>query len=680
MRKMELLAPAGTERALMAAVQSGADAVYLGTDMFSARQAAGNFPISELKKWVEYCHLYGVKVHAAVNTLIKEKELEQAAEYAVQLSDSGVDAVIIQDMGLAEVFRSCAPQLPLHASTQMTVTTLDGVRFLEERGFERVVLARELTRDEVRAICAGAKAEIEVFVHGALCMCYSGQCLMSSVIGGRSGNRGRCAQPCRLPYEIDGQRRYYLSPQDLCLLDELEELSEMGVSSLKIEGRLKRPEYVSAVVGVYRSYIDSPRPVEEKDRQELLDAFSRSGFTKGFFGGEQKTMMSFDDPANTSGNKFTDAAKKRAAENADIRKVPVLIKGTLKIGEPLVIEMSDHDGHTATAKSEIVAEKAQNRPLDKQRLSDQLQKLGATAFKAESTLAEVDGKSTLPIKCINSTRRQCCESLAAERMKREKRTTVPYIKRDTKTRAIPKLRITADVMTAEQARVALKAGIDTVYIPLALEKEFAGEKRMVVKLPPIDNIKGDTKAERVMVSSNAQIYRYSGRQLYGGERLNVFNSETVRFYEGLRRITVSPELNAFEIGASLKGSDAEVEAVGYGRLPLMICRNCPLKQVGRCKKGKGAMLCDRRREVFPLICGEECTAMILNSKPLFLADRLDDIIPAKINFLKLIFTVENSDECGKIIDIYRSAVNGERVENPFAENTFTRGHWFRGVQ
>lgn len=321
---MELLSPAGGAAQLKAAVQSGADAVYMGGYSFNARRSAKNFTPSEMKEMIDYCHMYGVKVHVAVNTLIKEKELGELLEYVYTLNDMGADALIIQDIGAAEMIKKAIPQMELHASTQMTVTSLEGVRYLENMGFDRVVLARELSKNEIEYICKNSNAEIEVFVHGAICQCYSGQCLMSSILGGRSGNRGRCAQPCRLKYSLsDDKSGYLLSPKDMSLINELQELEKIGVVSLKIEGRLKRAEYVSAVTGIYRKYLDFPSRVSEADKKELLEAFSRTGFTDGYFKNKLgASMMSSADPSNCE-NHFTDEAKARAAENADFRKVPV---------------------------------------------------------------------------------------------------------------------------------------------------------------------------------------------------------------------------------------------------------------------------------------------------------------------------------------------------------------------
>ena len=427
---MELLAPAGSSAALNAAVQSGADAVYLGGSRFGARHSAENFTAEDMKKWVDYCHLYGVDVHVTVNTLIKEKEIAALQEYVKELNNIGVDALIVQDIGAAEIIKNTIPDMTLHASTQMTVTSLEGVKYLENMGFSRVVLARELSEKEIEHICKNAKAEIEVFVHGAICMCYSGQCLMSSILGGRSGNRGRCAQPCRLPYELlekgkSAGNGYILSPKDMALVNDLGTLNKIGVASLKIEGRLKRAEYVSAVVGVYRKYLDmlgtkKGETVSKRDMQELLDAFSRTGFTDGYFKGNLgKNMMRHDTPSNSAENRFTEEAKKRAKENANIRKIPISIMGTLKSDSPFELTFYDNDGNYAYTQGTLNAEAARQKAMDEKRLREQLLKLGSTPFECEEISVFVDDGITLPIKEINSVRRDAAEKLMLERQSRE---------------------------------------------------------------------------------------------------------------------------------------------------------------------------------------------------------------------------------------------------------------------
>ncbi|MCM1992469.1 U32 family peptidase [Oceanirhabdus seepicola] len=312
MKKIELLAPAGSKESLIAAVQNGADAIYLGGTKFSARAYASNFDNETIEWAIDYCHLYGVKVYVTLNTLIKDEEMEEALEYAQFLHNIGVDAVIIQDYGLAYCLRNRLPELEIHASTQMTVHNAEGAKFLNDKGFKRIVLSRELYIGEIEKISKEYKIETEIFVHGALCICYSGQCLMSSVLGGRSGNRGRCAQPCRLPYKIlnkkgDKKEGYLMSPKDICTIEDLQKIIDSGTKSLKVEGRMKRPEYVAGIVSSYRKAIDSiyekkkaDKVKIQKEKDRLMQLFNREGFSKAYlFGNIGRDMMSFRFPKNT---------------------------------------------------------------------------------------------------------------------------------------------------------------------------------------------------------------------------------------------------------------------------------------------------------------------------------------------------------------------------------------------
>lgn len=644
--KMELLAPAGSAAALRAAVQSGADAVYLGGTSFGARQSAENFADEEMKRWAEYCHLYGVDVHVTVNTLVKEKELGELQAYVKRLNNIGVDALIVQDLGAADIIKNTCPDLTLHASTQMSVTTLDEVTTLGNMGFSRVVLARELNEKEIEYICKNTDLEIEVFVHGAICQCYSGKCLMSSILGGRSGNRGRCAQPCRLPYDlIEGHKKsgsgYLLSPKDMALINDLGTLKRIGVKSLKIEGRLKRAEYVSTVVGVYRKYLDmlysgNERNASKADMQILEDAFSRTGFTNGYLKNRLgKDMMSHKSPSGTGDTKFTDEAIARTAENANIRKIPVSIMGTLKDNFPLEVTFYDNDGHGGYAVGTLKSEKARNLPLDENRLKEQLLKLGNTPFSCEDISVSVDDGITIPIKEINAVRRVAVEELLAERAYRPEKRTTDY-KIPTAHRERPdEIELTAVVSTDEQRKAAKAAGIKNI-----LDfKPFAGT-------------------------------------------LNVYNSQTANILGRNGTVTLSPELNLHEIEDLLENTTAKAEVIAYGHLPLMIMKNCPIKAMGKCQSGKNIYrLRDRKKEEFPLVCDGkcgECKSVLLNSKPIYMADKAEDLKRLKINGVRLIFTVENFSQCGKIIEEYKRALKGERM-NGMTDNTFTRGHFYRGV-
>lgn len=684
---MELLAPAGGMAELIAAVQSGADAVYLGADMFSARAGAGNFSEEQLKNAVEYAHFYGVKVHCAINTLIKEKELQTAIDTAIMAAKSGVDALIIQDIGLAKHLRKVLPTIELHASTQMTVTSLEGVKYLEKQGFSRVVLARELSMAEIEKIVKGAKAEIEVFVHGAICMSYSGQCLMSSILGGRSGNRGRCAQPCRLCYDLlengkETESAYVLSPKDMALIKHLRSLKNIGVASLKIEGRLKSAEYVSAVTGVYRKYIDSFERVSQEDITELKNAFSRSGFTDGYFKGQLGgDMMSHKNPANNSGSTFTKEATDRA-NGKTVRRIPITIYATLNDGEPLSVTAYDNEGNCVNVQGTEKAQKAINTPITSERICEQLGKLGGTNFIAEEINADVNGETTVPIKEINQVRRDMCEALWCERVKMTKVQVVntPLIVKELRKTTVPYL--TATARTEAQARAIISAGsIKRIYVSPEVADKLTEDSDCEIVTRVSDILcDEDIVTDNGMVPSVAAIEKYGTKATYGDFRLNIFNSLTANAFDSLKCVTLSPELNLHEISDIVNHTEnVETEIIGYGRIPLMIMRNCPIKAMGKCQKNSDIYsLRDRKNMEFPIICQKGCRAILLNSKPVFTADIIEEITNTNVNAIRLDFTVESPQECKDIVNKYTRALAGD-VITPMEENTFTRGHLRRGV-
>jgi len=681
MAHIELLSPGGSMESLKAAVQSGADAVYVGGPLFGARQSATNFTLEELQQATDYCHVYGVDIHVTLNTLIKETELPRLEEYIRELCKINIDAVIVQDMGVARYIKQICPQMVLHASTQMTVTSLEGVRYLEEMGFSRVVLARELSKEEIAYICKRAKAEIEVFVHGAICMSYSGQCLMSSILGGRSGNRGRCAQPCRLMYTLDDGREkqsaYVLSPKDMALVNNLNELKKIGVKSLKIEGRLKRSEYVSAVTGIYRKYLDGGEQVNSKDMQELTQAFSRSGFTDGYFTKRLgKGMMCHQNPSNAEKNFYTQEAIKRT-QGQFIRKIKINISASLEEGMPLNITMYDNDGNYASAESQSVAEVAQNTPLSEERLKAQLQKLGQTPFEAQSIDVFVSGNATIAISEINDLRRKAAALLWEQRAAREPKQIFDIEKRVSPKREREQS-IICEVRTPDQLRAAIESGVGTIVMPRELidsAKKFEG--KVVQKCTDIFS-EEEILSEEIEISNPAQAHYYNNVKMHGGMRLNICNSEAAEHYSYLDDITLSPELNIKEINALIQNTDAQVGIIAYGRIPLMLMKNCPIKAMGKCAKGKDShKLIDRKREEFPLLCKENCICELINSKPVFVADKLGDI--PKVNFLRLLFTTEDYAQSKRIIELYQDALSGKTVKNPFGENEFTRGHLYRGV-
>ncbi len=677
---MELLAPAGSYEALTSAVQSGADAVYIGGSEFSARRSAVNFTIDEIKKAADYCHLHYVKLHVAANILVKEKEKTAFLDYISLLCHAGVDAVIIQDIGMANLVHKMYPDLPLHASTQMTAASVEAVKYLEEMGFSRVVLSRELSIDAIREICEKTSAEIEVFAHGALCMSYSGQCLMSSMIGGRSGNRGMCAQPCRLPYDLDGRKGYLLSPKDLCMLGHISELKKMGVTSLKIEGRLKRKEYTAAVCGVYRKYIDSPKSVAAEDMAELIEAFNRSGFTDGY--GVKKLgaeMMSYKNPANASENKFTQEVKNRCRPDANYRRNEIFLSAQLKLNQPMQVSVWDNEGHFVCAQGEIPAEMAQNRPLDRDRIIDQLKKLGSTPFYAEKIEPELDEGVTIPVSEINNVRRMAVEAFSAELCKVQEYCRVPVEKKPEKPVLAP-IDIVAEVNSYAQAMTCIKAGVREIYAPAKLANKLiakGADAHIIAKLPPVHRSDRDYEkplTDSILVSNIGQIDK--SKRCYGDFRLNITNSESMSVFNEFERITLSPELNLKEL-AQLPGGG---EIIAYGRLPLMVMENCPAKAMGKCQKFEDKLFfTDRMGEKFPIRCCDGCTPEILNSKPVYMADKPEFVNNLKINAIRLVFTVEKSEECDKIIEEYKMLLSGKNVNVP-AENSFTRGHFYRGVE
>ncbi len=698
MKLPELLAPAGSEAALYAAVQSGADAVYVGGSRFSARASANNFDEAAMQKAVRYCHLRGVKLYVTQNTLIKQSEMEDAVSYASFLYEIGVDGLIVQDLGLARVLHRMLPDFPLHASTQMTVHSLAGVRALEALGFCRVVLARELSAKQIAYIAKHCKAELEIFVHGALCFCYSGQCLFSSVLGGRSGNRGRCAQPCRLPYTLhtpDGKKvksGYLMSPKDLALIDDLSALKSMGVASLKIEGRLKKPAYVATVTEVYRNKLDSGARATRKDYQTLLDAFNRSGFTNAYFQGARGIeMMSVDNPSNVSPEKFADGIEQRCTENANLRLVGVEMDCVLTPSRPMELTVTDTDGNSVTVYGDA-ASAAQNRPTTEEEIKMRLGKTGGTAFCATDVRVRLYGEVFVPVSALNALRRSALEALEQQRVGGAKKCTVPMPSFGTvrATRA-GKLRVCVSVETLAQAKAALAFRPAVLYVPASVvEKLNAPEGvQLAVKLPEIlteENreaaLKNNT-ADTLLVSGIGEID--AAKTVHTDFRIGVYNAQTAQqlYASGAAQITVSPELNLEEI-ARLGDATLENAAVlAYGRLPLMVMQNCMLRAYcGGCQKGKGTfILRDRKNTEFPVLCRPEaCVNVLLNAKPTYMADKLSDLSAAGVRLIRLDFTTESAQETQRIMENYMQAI--ERGSAPCLpeQNTFTRGHFYRGVQ
>lgn len=690
----EILAPAGSPDALRAAVRCGADAVYLGASRFSARQNAQNFDTAAFREAVSYCHARGAAVHLALNTLIREEELEDALRVAEEACALGVDALIVQDLGLARRLRAAAPRLVLHASTQLSCHTPAGVRFLRDAGFSRVVLAREMTREEIAA-CIGLGCEIEVFVHGALCMSVSGQCYLSAMLGSRSGNRGLCAQPCRLPFAPAGamgraapEDAAALSLRDLSLLAHVGELAALGVDSLKIEGRMKRPEYVAAAVTACRAAVDGI-PASPELLRDLQSVFSRTGFTDGYYTGhrgrEQFGVRRKEDVVAAA------PALGRLARlyEKEPGRVPVdMALHTDEAGTRLTVR--DDAGRTAAAYGEP-CEPAVNRPLSAERAGEQLAKTGGTPFAVRSVVCDIPAGKTMPLSRLNALRRGALEDLLRQRGE------TPPIPYDAAAFPPPSAdwrpaggtpRLVARLAHWSQLPGAREA--DAVILPLdtpaARLREAAAGRALGVEIPR--GLFGGEETARETLQKAAEagarfalcgnvgalpLAKEAGLAALGGFGLNLFNGEALAFFadKGLDAAVLSMELSFRQMGF-LQARPLPVGALLYGRQPLMLCRNCPKRAAAGCRRREGDRFCslaDRKGIRFPLACAGGC-AELLNSAPLYWADKREEIPP--LDFWLLHFTVETAEETAGILLRYRQG--GE------APTPFTRGLCRRGVE
>ncbi len=677
---MEILSPAGSFEALVAAVNHGADAVYVGGARFSARRSAQNFSDEELEQAVDFCHARGAKIYVCCNTLMKESELTEAMTFIHFLYQIGVDALIIQDLGLLTRVRRELPEMPVHASTQMTINNSRGVNLLAGLGVKRVVLAREVTGAELSDITAATETELEYFVHGALCISYSGQCLMSSLLGTRSGNRGGCAQPCRLPYTLlkDGkpvtETLPLLCPKDLCLADRVAELKEMGIASLKIEGRMKSPDYVAMVTEVYKRA--ATVGTSDDEIETMLKFFSRGGSCYGYFDG--CTYGGMMDASET--NKI--AAELPVVEKQK-RQVPVAMYLSAFAEKPLVLTVVAGTGETITISGEV-CEVARVRATEKERMEEQLKKLGETPFYAETIEIDAGDDVAVSIKALNSLRRQAAELLEKEITEKFRREPVAACKVPVENVTVNRpMTLCAEVMTEAQLEAAVDAGIQRIYMPENLAHLAHLVKEPVLQFAPLFKEGKEQTAEgfsEVCVQNLGQLDACDGKTITAGHRLNITNSETVHAFEalGATRCVMSPELNIKGIAAIRRHTEMELEVIGYGRLPLMLLENCIIKSAGACgcDEGRFALL-DRKGETFPLL-GTKCGNVIYNAKPIYMAERLSELSDIGVDAVRLIFTVEDYDTCKKVIREYQSGLCGTAAEPPVGN--FTRGHFYRGMQ
>lgn len=687
---VELLSPAGSRESLVAAVQNGADAVYMGFGSFNARRNAKNFSREEFREAVAYCHLRGVRVYLTLNTLLTDREMSAAAEDARFASSIGVDAVLIQDWGVLSLVREVAPDLPIHASTQMSLHTLGGANYAAALGMTRIVLARELSAPEIWEICQKCPAEIEVFVHGALCMCYSGQCALSACIGGRSGNRGTCAQPCRLAYGINGSPLTHpLSLKDANLSHHLGELSEMGVACLKLEGRMKRPEYVAVITAIYARLLREKRiPTEEESRQ-LAQAFSRSGFTDWYYQGKKGSGMFGTRPENTPEPKELFSEAKRAYEKEDLRRVSLRFTCRIVNGQKTSLTAADEDGHMVSVTGSI-PEAARSRALTAEEVAGRLEKTGGTAFTVSHTEVTVDEGLSLSAAALNALRRDALDGLTEARTAPPPRRhfqETPFQKEAFGPRTAP--RFTCSLSRPEQLTPELVSCAPTmIYLPLEWLSEvdlmpYVGKTHFCAVLPRIFRTKDEALFRRQLQETRGlsavavgnlghlPIVNDLGLEVRGDFGLNVFNSRSLFFLkeQGLSSATVSFELRNEQIRDLNK--ILPCEAIVYGRLPLMLMENCVIHNGVGCHCREENDLTDRTGARFPLLPAYGCRNELENSKVLFLADR-PDYQKLGLTHARLRFTTESPEDCVRIFQRYLGS-------GDYIPLDFTRGLYYRGV-
>ena len=695
---LEVLSPAGSPEGVIAAVQNGADAIYFGFGDFNARRNAKNFSEEEYRQACEYCRIRGVKVHLTLNTLASDRELPLVIEHAASAARYGADAIIVQDFGVMQAVRRAIPDMPIHASTQMSVHNLEGVRLAAAMGASRVVLARELTKEDITYICKSSPIETEMFVHGALCMCYSGQCYMSSAIGRRSGNRGVCAQPCRLNYTTGGKKgEYLLSLKDNSLLSHIQELEACGVTCVKIEGRMKRPEYVAIVTEKYARAVHDGKVPSRGDLDSLKTAFSRQGFTDGYYTGQTGADMFGirEDDKHDAAVMFATARKNYL--NGEFQRVPVWFVGTVREDEPAKIAATDDRGNTAITTG-AVPEIAFHKETTATNLQTQLHKTGGTPFYCAGVKSDVDEGLSLSVAAINEMRRTLIAELIEKRKAFTPKEITDFIPGNTLPNDEQSPVITASIMKKSQlSRDMANLSPKILYVPA---EEFKGdtspftpfltnpETKIAVTLPRVIHdsekdeltkslLKASELGVRDALVGNIGHILYAksfGFAVRGDFGLNIFNSHSLRVMQdlGLVSQTLSFELRLSEIRDMSKSMDTEL--IIYGRLPLMVTKNCIVKTsmgVFACDNFSGIM--DKTGANFPVVKEFGCRNVVLNSKKLYMADKLDELSGIGLWGLRLAFTTENAKECAAVYKSYLGL-------GDYEHGNFTRGLYYRGVE
>ena len=695
---LEILSPAGSPEGVVAAVQNGADAVYVGFGDFNARRNAKNFTAEEFRKAAEYCRARGVKVYVTFNTLVSDRELVALAEQAKLANRCGADAFIVQDLGAMRALRQVAPEIPVHASTQMTIHNLEGVKLAAAMGMKRVVLARELPRDEIAQICQNSPIETEIFVHGALCMSYSGQCYMSAVIGRRSGNRGLCAQPCRLNYSTGGHdAEYLLSLKDNCLIDYVEELMKLGVTSLKIEGRMRRLEYTAIVTGIFSRAVKDKKNPTADDMRALQSAFSRQGFTDGYFSDHKGAAMFGVREEESRANQVIFSTARKNYLNGEYQRIPVRFVGVVRSGEPAKLAAADDRGNRVVTEGPK-SEPAFHRELTITSLQTQLHKTGGTPFYCVGVKSLVDSGLSLPAAAVNEMRRVLLAELLEKRkalplrregefvpgyklLNREDKPilTVSVLKLTQLSRELAALKprilyIPAEELTKDKAALAPFLEDRDITVAVRLPRViFDGEKKALTALLEEARALG-VKEALIGNLGHLQFVKGLGFEARGDFGLNIYNSQSLRVLKdlGLLSATLSFEMRVEQIRDISKAIDSEL--IVYGRLPLMLTENCIIKtSMGVCACDNFSGITDRQGALFPVVQEYKCRNVVLNSKKLFLADRMDETSTIGLWAERLMFTTENAHECAAVMKRYLG-------QGDYAPGTYTRGLYFRGVE
>ena len=700
----ELLAPAGSLESFRAAVSMGADAVYMAGKSFGARAYADNFDADQLRECVCYAHLRGVKVYITVNTLVGDRELPALREYLKFLDDIGADGIIVQDLSVLRLAEELELRPALHASTQLFVHNLRGAVCARELGFVRAVAARELTGADIADIAAKSGIDIEMFVHGAMCMSYSGQCLMSSALGGRSGNRGKCAQPCRRAYFAHGSEKHYLSLKDMSLIEHIDEILSSGAASLKIEGRMKGAAYVGGIVKIYRACLDEKRRPSPEERAVINSLFDRGGYSDGYFMNRRgRSMFAFDKPDNpylSNDSGIIGQILEEAAAAESSFKIDVSAHIRIAAGEKVRLRVCAGE-LVSEAESSTAAEAAEKAPISSDRIKKQISKTGDSVFRLVECTVDMHGSCYVPVKALNELRRTALSGLKQKiherfRVPRSKHTLPVY--RGKRLEALQGL--TAVVKNRAQYRAVLRAERESgmkfrlIGVPIhELINDTAGyqDEAQRIVIEPNAVIRPDEYSEyerqlstlrdmgfdKLRIHNISELGRSGQFYLLASFRLNITNSLAAGVFEdnfGVSAVGVSAELSVPQIRDIAESCTVPVEASVYGYRALMTTENCIMNNMGDCPCGsRHGVLTDRLGKKFPIIRdGNSCRSILLNSCPTYMGDKLEELKDNGVGLMSLDFTIETHEDTLKICKAYLLGKSLELGE-------FTRFHYYKGI-